>query len=35
MIKTVGPTTIQAKHRASCHCGQVVLLLDLPESITW
>jgi hypothetical protein len=33
MIKTVGPTAIQAKHRASCHCGQVVLLLDLPDGI--
>jgi hypothetical protein len=33
MIKTVGPTAIQAKHRASCHCGQVVLMLDLPDGI--
>jgi hypothetical protein len=33
MIKTVGPTAIQAKHRASCHCGQLVLMLDLPDGI--
>jgi hypothetical protein len=33
MIKTVGTTTIQAKHRASCHCGAVVLELDLPSGI--
>jgi hypothetical protein len=33
MIKTVGKTQIQAKHRASCHCGAVVLELDLPDGI--
>jgi hypothetical protein len=33
MIKTVGPTEIRAKHRASCHCGAVVLELDLPNGI--
>lgn len=33
MIKTVGATVIQAKHRASCHCGAVVLELDLPDGI--
>lgn len=32
-IRTVGDTPIQAKHRASCHCGGVVLELDLPEGI--
>jgi hypothetical protein len=33
MIKTVGGTPIQPKHRASCHCGAVVLELDLPDGI--
>jgi hypothetical protein len=33
MIKTVGTTAIQPKHRASCHCGAVVLMLDLPDGI--
>ncbi len=33
MIKKVGNTEIQAKHRASCHCGAVVLELDLPDGI--
>jgi hypothetical protein len=33
MIKTVGSTSIGAKHRASCHCGAVVLELDLPDGI--
>ena len=33
MIKTVGDTTIGPKHRASCHCGRVVLELDLPDGI--
>ncbi len=33
MIKKVGPTEIQRKHRASCHCGAVVLELDLPDGI--
>jgi hypothetical protein len=33
MIKSVGGTLIQAKHRASCHCGTVVLELDLPDGI--
>lgn len=33
MIKTVGATVIHAKHRASCHCGAVVLELDLPDGI--
>jgi hypothetical protein len=32
-IRKVGPTTIQPKHRASCHCGGVVLELDLPHGI--
>jgi hypothetical protein len=33
MIKKVGATIINAKHRASCHCGSVVLELDLPNGI--
>ncbi|WAC62460.1 GFA family protein [Pseudoxanthomonas sp. SL93] len=33
MIRQVGPTPIQPKHRASCHCGAVVLELDLPDGI--
>ena len=33
MTKNVGGTTIHAKHRASCHCGTVVLELDLPNGI--
>ena len=33
MIKNVGGTEIRAKHRASCHCGSVVLELNLPDGI--
>jgi hypothetical protein len=33
MIKKVGTTEIQPKHRASCHCGAVVLELTLPDGI--
>ncbi len=33
MIKQVGPTTIQPKHIASCHCGAVQLRLNLPNGI--
>jgi len=33
MIKSVGGTEIRSKHRASCHCGAVVLELDLPDGI--
>ena len=33
MIKNVGGTNIKRKHRASCHCGRVVLELDLPDGI--
>ncbi|WP_293933247.1 GFA family protein [Iodobacter sp.] len=33
MIKKVGPTIVPPKHRASCHCGAVVLELDLPNGI--
>jgi hypothetical protein len=33
VIKKVGATVIQPKHRASCHCGAVVFELDLPDGI--
>ena len=33
MIKKVGATEILPKHRLSCHCGSVVLELDLPDGI--
>lgn len=33
MIKVVGNTRIQPRHRASCHCGSVVLELSLPDGI--
>jgi hypothetical protein len=32
-IKTVDGTKIGPRHRLSCHCGAVVLELDLPEGI--
>ena len=33
MIRQVGPTPIQPKHKASCHCGAVELELTLPNGI--
>lgn len=33
MIKKVGSTEIKAKHRATWHCGAVVLELNLPDGI--
>lgn len=33
MIKRVGNTDIQPKHKASCHCGAVELDIDLPDGI--
>lgn len=33
MIKRVGTTEILPRHRATCHCGSVVLELDLPDGI--
>lgn len=33
MIKQIGPTVIREKHLASCHCGAVVLELDLPDGV--
>lgn len=32
-MKQVGNTIIQERHRASCHCGAVVLELSLPDGI--
>jgi hypothetical protein len=33
MIKKVGQTIIAPVHNASCHCGAVMLELDLPDGI--
>jgi hypothetical protein len=33
MLREVGGVTIQPRHRASCHCGLVVLELDLLDGI--
>ena len=33
MIKQVGETRIQSKHKASCHCGVVKLTIDMPDGI--
>lgn len=33
MITAIGGVPIQPKHRLSCHCGAVVLELDLPSGI--
>jgi hypothetical protein len=33
MIRNVGGTEIKPVHRASCHCGAVVLELALPDGI--
>jgi hypothetical protein len=33
MIKNVGGTEIKPKHKASCHCGAVVLELNLSKGI--
>lgn len=32
-IKVVGNVPVDSKHRLSCHCGAVVLELDLPHGI--
>jgi hypothetical protein len=32
-VRSIGSTLIQGKHRASCHCGAVVLELDLSQGI--
>jgi hypothetical protein len=33
MLKKIGATEIQPKHVATCHCGAVELLLDLPDGV--
>jgi hypothetical protein len=33
MIKTVGHTEIKNRHKLTCHCGSVELLLHLPDGI--
>lgn len=33
MIRRIGNTEIQPRHRASCHCGAVVLELELPAGV--
>ena len=33
MIKRIGNTPIEEKHKASCHCGAVVLELSLPDGV--
>jgi len=33
MLKRVGDTIINRKHKASCHCGSVELEVDLPDGI--
>lgn len=32
-LKNIGGAVINAQHRASCHCGAVELLLDLPKGV--
>jgi hypothetical protein len=32
-ITKIGSTEIRPKHRAACHCGAVVLELDLPNGV--
>lgn len=32
-IKKVGKTDIRPQHTAACHCGQVELLLNLPDGL--
>lgn len=33
-LRRIGTTEIQPKHQARCHCGGVVLELDLPDGVT-
>lgn len=33
MLKQIGKTQIRANHRASCHCGAVILEIHLPNGI--
>ena len=32
-LKRIGSAVIQLRHRATCHCGAVELLLDLPDGV--
>ncbi|MBS0378698.1 MAG: GFA family protein [Proteobacteria bacterium] len=32
-VRSVGDTPILPRHRASCHCGGVVLEIDLPDGL--
>lgn len=32
-LRKIGNTDIQGSHRATCHCGAVQLLLDLPDGV--
>ncbi len=32
-FKQIGETVIQPRHRATCHCGAVVLELELPNGV--
>ena len=33
MLKEIGGVQIQPRHKASCHCGSVVLELSLPDGV--
>ncbi len=33
MLRKIGNTTINAKHKATCHCGAVELEIDFPDGI--
>jgi hypothetical protein len=33
MIKRIGPTVINERHKATCHCGAVELELHLPNGV--
>lgn len=33
MLRKIGNTTINPKHKATCHCGAVELEIDLPDGI--
>ncbi len=33
MLRNIGSTTINPKHKATCHCGAVELEIDLPDGI--
>ncbi len=33
MLKKIGDTTINLKHKATCHCGAIELELDMPNGI--